>query len=416
MLYQILRPIATVGLKIYFKKIYYQNTENIPEGKPIILACNHPTAFFEPVLLCCILNRPLHSVTRGDLFTPTFKSILLSLNMIPVYRFRDGFANMKQNISSFGAIFDCLGGGNTLQIFCEGSTLTCKQIRTVQKGAAKMAFGTFDKYGDQNLHIVPVGFSYEDPHRFRTEAIIDFGKPIPLRNFYEMYAKDENKAFVELSKTIEESLHSLIVNVKNPEDELDAAFLTDMYRNEYMSHMIPVLDHDSQTIIDQKNIAKRFSSGDVAVLKSKIFEYKTNLMQLKTTDKAVFEAKNFRYSNIFWLLVGFVPALVGVIFNFLPWRLARIIKDKKIKQLEFKGPVWFAAGMFLTLIYYIILLILWLVFLPIKFVWLLPLLLICGFMSLHYRRTIDHVLAFLQGKSLGKKLEVLERMRADIYI
>jgi 1-acyl-sn-glycerol-3-phosphate acyltransferase len=414
MLYQIIRPIATIGLKIYFKKIYYQNTELIPWGRPIILACNHPTAFFEPVLLCCILDKELHSITRGDLFTPNFKNILKDLNMIPVYRFRDGFANMKQNIDTFDAIFDGLGSGKTLQIFCEGSTLTCKQIRTVQKGAARMAFGTYDKYGDQDLQIVPVGFSYENPHRFGTEAIMDFGKPIPLRDFYDSYAVNENKALTDLSKAIENGLHPLIVNVRNPEDEIDAEFLLNMYRNEHPSDMIPVLDNDPQIIKTQKAIAARFDNENAVDLKSKIENYRNKLIQLKTTDKAVFIAKNFQYSNIFWLLIGAIPALIGLIVNFLPWRLARILKDNKIKQLEFKGPVWFAAGMFITLIYYIILLIVWLVFLPILWIWILPLLLICGFVSLHYRRLIDNILAFVNGKGLGKEIVVLERMRREI--
>ena len=86
--YRFVRPLARIALKTYFSKIYLNGLEKIPADKPIILAANHPSAFLEPCILATTLPRPLHFMVRGDLFQkPLYRALLMSLHMIPMYRF-----------------------------------------------------------------------------------------------------------------------------------------------------------------------------------------------------------------------------------------------------------------------------------------------------------------------------------------
>ncbi|MEL6973183.1 MAG: hypothetical protein AAFO02_23670, partial [Bacteroidota bacterium] len=77
MLYAAVRPIATVGLKYYFRRIDLANAERIPKNAAVILAANHPTTFIEPCVLACFLEEPLNFLARGDFFKNKIAAKLL---------------------------------------------------------------------------------------------------------------------------------------------------------------------------------------------------------------------------------------------------------------------------------------------------------------------------------------------------
>ncbi|MBL0190325.1 MAG: 1-acyl-sn-glycerol-3-phosphate acyltransferase [Saprospiraceae bacterium] len=99
MLYLIIRPLARVFLFVFFRKIYLVGKENIPQTGPVILASNHPNAFTEACIYAVIQPRPVHFLTRADVFkNPLANKILRSLNMLPIYRFRDGYSSLQKTM------------------------------------------------------------------------------------------------------------------------------------------------------------------------------------------------------------------------------------------------------------------------------------------------------------------------------
>ena len=131
MLYYIFRPIVRFALKIFFRKINLSNLDNIPVGKPVILAANHPTAFLEPCILACFQKRGLFYLVRGDIFAnKSFAYILKGLHMLPVYRKRDrGYGFIKQNYSTFSTCHETLANNRTVMILAEGTTEHEKRLR-----------------------------------------------------------------------------------------------------------------------------------------------------------------------------------------------------------------------------------------------------------------------------------------------
>ncbi|MBK8505414.1 MAG: 1-acyl-sn-glycerol-3-phosphate acyltransferase [Saprospiraceae bacterium] len=122
MLYNILRPIAATLFKIYFRKIYLIDGEKLPLTGPVLLSSNHPMAFAEACLLACFLQRPLYFLVRGDVFKKGWHWFFRGTNQIPIYRFKDGFSNMRRNKESFTRAHDALSEGKTILIFSEGNT------------------------------------------------------------------------------------------------------------------------------------------------------------------------------------------------------------------------------------------------------------------------------------------------------
>jgi len=146
MLYFFVRPIARIGLSVFYRHIYFSHPERIPKDKPVILACNHPTAFIEPCLLACFLDRSLYFLVRGNLFKkPIYDLLLRSLHMLPIFRLKDGgYGKLKSNYQTFQAVFQALEQNRTVMILAEGSTKQCKRLRPLQKGAARLALGALE--------------------------------------------------------------------------------------------------------------------------------------------------------------------------------------------------------------------------------------------------------------------------------
>ena len=133
--------------------------EKIPLDKPLLLSCNHPMAFTEACLLACFLDRPLYFLVRGDVFNSKSNWFLEKTHQIPIYRFRDGFSNMRRNASSFAWAHQALSDGKAILIFSEGNTKLQKKLSPLQKGLASLAFGAYEEKDVQGLVIVPIGIN-----------------------------------------------------------------------------------------------------------------------------------------------------------------------------------------------------------------------------------------------------------------
>jgi glycerol-3-phosphate O-acyltransferase / dihydroxyacetone phosphate acyltransferase len=364
--YHILRPIATLAFKTYFKKIDYSGVERIPQGKPLIFSCNHPTGFFEPCLLACMTwEFDYHFITRGDMFAnPLHRKLMESLNMVPIFRFRDGYANMKNNGSSMEFIYKTLAEKKSILIFSEGGTETKKQLRPIQKGLARMAFGNYDQYGDLDLHIIPVCFTYTDPHHARSEAMVAFGEPIPLKNYYAQYAQSPPKATTQLTADVEKAMKPLLVHIEKEEltDLLENLFT--LYRNTYPLPMLPIFFNSKRRLWAHQEIVENVENMDaqnVEILRGLTDNYFKKLKDKDLNDFAVAQPNNATPTHLMALVLGFIPFVFGWLTHLLPKWYGLKVRNEKVKYLEFQGPVTAAVGygvyLFQLLILFIIALI-----------------------------------------------------------
>ena len=158
MFYQTLKVLMTLALRVYFRNIDLRGIDRIPKKGPILFACNHPSSFMEACILACFQPRELHFLVRGDVFSIKWlKPLLIKTNQIPIFRFRDGFSKLKKNKNTFSATYEVLNRGGAVIIYPEGSTEMVKQLRPLQRGLARMAFGLLDGDRDHPLQVVPVG-------------------------------------------------------------------------------------------------------------------------------------------------------------------------------------------------------------------------------------------------------------------
>jgi 1-acyl-sn-glycerol-3-phosphate acyltransferase len=329
LLYRLLRPLVRLALQVFFKKIYLHGVENLPKNRPFIIAGNHQTAFFEPILLACFLPMPVHSMSRGDMFAkPFFRKMLTSMNMIPIFRFRNGFGGLRQNGESFEKSYEVLKKNGSILIFSEGNVSIKKRLRSLQKGTARMALGAVEA-GVENMCIVPVGISYTYADQPRCEAMIEIGQLIELQPFMNDYILNEQRGITQLTKAIHTNLLPLVVHIEAPKnDELaEKHFLA--ARNAVNVPIFPVLNRSNVPFLREKNIANQINSGEITTAPVPIAP----------------QPHSVALKILLW-----IPYIIGSALNWLPFTLATRFVERKVDEIEFKAPILFAVTLFIYLL------------------------------------------------------------------
>ncbi|MEO1515774.1 MAG: 1-acyl-sn-glycerol-3-phosphate acyltransferase [Bacteroidota bacterium] len=362
MLYFIVRPAARIWLKACFRKIHFHNSEVIPTDKPVLLAANHPTAFIEPCILATHLPLPLHFIVRGDLFVkPFYIRLLNALNMVPIYRLKDGgFKNLKNNYDTFRYCHQALKDQKAIMILAEGTTIHEKRLRPLRKGTARIAFGAIEAFGEMDLHIIPVGVNYTYADQARQEAMIEFGEPIRVMEYWDAYKEDANEATRVLLADLRARLEQSIIIIDRVEDENLVEKLLVLYRNDHPMSVLPVLVRDNERLKDEKQIAhwiNQLPDSSRSQLLGQVEEYYDLLHKEQLEDVGVAQKWQFSWRNSLILVLGALPFALGVLGNCLPYLITQSIVDKKVKAIEFKLSVWLSVGMFLYIIYWFLLLL-----------------------------------------------------------
>jgi len=182
--YYLLRMYVRAGLYFYFRKIIIHGQENIPSG-PVIFAANHQNAFMDALVIACFDAHFTHFLTRADIFKRSFiRWMITSLNMIPVYRIRDGLQSLAENQKTFDSCTRLFLKNEAVVIFPEGNHGSQRRLRPLTKGFARMAFESLRNYPKLKISIVPVGINYSDHQAFRSSVSIYYGEPILANDYF----------------------------------------------------------------------------------------------------------------------------------------------------------------------------------------------------------------------------------------
>lgn len=380
--YRFIRPFARIGLRHYFRDIHISHLDNLPLDGPVILAANHPTAFLEPCILACFQKRPLHFLVRGDFFKkPAYSFLLHSLHMLPIYRKRDGgYQKVKNNFSTFEKCFEALRHQQTIMILSEGSCEHEKRLRPIQKGTARIAFGTLERHPELKLPIVPVGVNYTYAEKARETAMIDFGEPIWVNDFLEDYEEAPQRTINELTKAIGEALEKRIVIIEDPADDLFAERLLQIDRSERQigSAEDAFLQADKSVC----NTVNALTSKEKEAWTALLDPYFKALEKYDVEEKVVGQKE--RPNLMMPLTLGFVPALIGAVLH-APVILASLRILGLVRNIKFLSPIRWASFSMLSLLYYIILVLVGVAIGP---WWYWPVLLVmalCGKWAIRYR-------------------------------
>lgn len=331
MIYRFLYYVLGWALRAFYRKIYISGTEKLKDNQAYILASNHPAGFVEPLIMACYLPRDLYFLTRGDLFeNKLYNYIFTATHQIPIFRFRDGFSNLRNNQQSISRAVDTLKQKKALLIFVEGTTSYQFDARPVQKGFARMGFQALTEDPELNISVLPVGISFSKIDSMGGDVILNIGDPIDMRSYYSEETSASNRGMNALITDTQQGMKELMLT-----ESQDAN--PDLIRHAWFE----------ATKDDTSFFPKVIYSNDFFIKVKSLINHSENSNALPQ----IFGKKQW-WVNIFWIL-----GLPSLIFTFIPRLLSSYYKKNKVEKLEFKIPVALAVGLISYLLLMILILI-----------------------------------------------------------
>ena len=215
MIYQLLKPLARVYLKIACRNIKINHPQQLQHKGPLLLACNHPNSFLDGLILAILFDKPVHSLARGDAFRKKWHARLLHLlNIHPVYREREGKALVPLNYKTFEICREIFKQNGIVLIFSEALCINEWNLRPLRKGTARMAFDNWNE--NIPLTVLPVGINYSSFYRFGKNIILNFGREIKKDDFD--FNNSDGKNLVLFNQILEDELKKAVIEI-NSEDK-----------------------------------------------------------------------------------------------------------------------------------------------------------------------------------------------------
>ena len=304
--YNFFKIYIQTGLFFYTKKIKIVGRENIPKKGAVLFAVNHPNGLMDPLMVTTNTPRITHYLVRAAIFKkPIVKKWLATLNLMPIYRIRDGVRELSKNTEVFNDCYDILNQQQALMIFPEGSHDRRRTIRTISKGFTWILFGALEKYPNLKITVIPVGVTYQNSSQFPCKVAIHYGNPISANELYN--PKELNKSVNAVKEAVSNQLKKISVHI--PLDE------------------------------NYNKVLQRLNNNNIDFTKVKA----TNHMIQSENVNAHTCGYNY----------GKLIKLPFILNSILPWMLWKII-SKKIDEIEFIDTFRFGIGISIFPIFYLL--------------------------------------------------------------
>jgi len=135
----LLKIFVRFALRIFCPSIVVKHAELMNTKGPVLLVVNHPDSFLDAVIIGALYPRKINYLARGDVFrNPVFGFLLRQLNMLPVFRQREGKEHLHLNAKTFQKAVECLRNDGVVLIFIEGICLNTHELQPFKKGASRI--------------------------------------------------------------------------------------------------------------------------------------------------------------------------------------------------------------------------------------------------------------------------------------
>lgn len=179
--YQLLFYWIKIGLHCYYRRIRVKGVENIPTDAPVLFLSNHQNALLDILLIATHNTRKPWYLTRADVFkNKHLKKFFTYLQMMPVYRIRDGKSQLAKNKAVFAFCGELLKQDQSILLFPEANHNLKKRVRPLSKGFTRIVDEALHNHLVKPLYIVPVGQNYVMPTYFVDSCAIEYGAPITV--------------------------------------------------------------------------------------------------------------------------------------------------------------------------------------------------------------------------------------------
>ena len=182
--YSLLGLWVKIALFCYYKNITIVGRAHIPLDKAVMFLSNHQNALMDVLLIATRCGRKPWFLARSDVFANAFLQHLFKfLQMLPIYRLRDGRHQLSKNNRIFDECGALLGGGEAIVLFPEANHSLRRRVRPLSKGFTRIISIALEKFPGLDVQLVPVGQNYAYPMQVGDSAALHFGNPISVQDY-----------------------------------------------------------------------------------------------------------------------------------------------------------------------------------------------------------------------------------------
>jgi 1-acyl-sn-glycerol-3-phosphate acyltransferase len=293
--YYFSRFLVRLALPIYLKKRYVTGFDKLPKDRPLLLASNHPDSFFDAVVIGSVLQQPIHTLTRGDVFKkPAAAFWLRQINLIPVFRSSEGRQYVKNHDVTSQESHDALKKGDAVVVFSEGICVNEWRLRPLGKGTARMAYKIwFGEDALPGMQVIPTGLNYENFRGPGKRVSLRFGEAISPGDIITSQQEYE-KWLREFNEILDKRMNHEILTIPSELSGVEKAGRLASYFNQF-------------PLPERKNGFLRLIGSIGRTIHSPLYTFfKKKTAQL--TGKSVFYD-----SVLFGLLMYLYPVAVGLL-------------------------------------------------------------------------------------------------------
>ena len=346
------------------KKVIVTGKEKIPQNKPIVFAPNHQNALSDPMAVLLHTRFQPVWLARADIFkSNTINVILRFLKIMAVYRMRDGKENLVKNDKTFANSIKVLENNFALALFPEAAHSGKRQMLSHKKAVPRIVFMAEEKTNfNLDIQIIPTGIYYSHYWKFNRTLIVNFGDPIPVKDYIEVFQENANAATVTLRKKIESAIEPLVINITSKNYYSEFENIRDVYGKHFLERQnkkdTTLNRFQSDQLLAHKldELEVKFPEETKIVVEA-ANSYSARLKQLKIRDWLISKSDKSMWKilqNKLILLIGLPVFIYGALFNIIPFLLIDKIIRKKVKDWTFWSTFFLVAGIILFPLVYII--------------------------------------------------------------
>lgn len=354
-LYLLLHIILPYALRIYYPRHKHINKPKKYFNRTIYVS-NHAASFMDPLVIGGLQRPIVFFMTRSDIFTAALQPVLWMAHMLPIYRQHDGVDTKKKNDATFRKCTKVLQSGRNLLIFGEGFTddVFIRRLKPVKKGAVRIGFGTLEEINwSKKIYVSTIGVNYGDPNYIGADLLVSNGSKMCLNDYREEYLKHPAKTINELTAKIEKDLQNQLTHVENLKWVFFHEQATRLLRNgmhpEDTDYAIPLEQrwNNSKELAKWMNAQSLDESTELVALKADMEAYFKQLKSKKIKEKEISEIAENRVNKsgkILKLILLLPLSIIGLIHNFIPYKLIKGFVEKSFRRRVFWSSVKMMLG------------------------------------------------------------------------
>jgi 1-acyl-sn-glycerol-3-phosphate acyltransferase len=340
---------------VFYRKVIVLGRENIKADDHLIFAPNHQNALMDALAVLFTHKGQPVFLARADIFKrKTIASILYFLKILPVYRIRDGFSSVKGNDEIFLKTIDVFKNKNGLVILPEGDHAGFRRLRQLKKGICRVAFQSDEATGfTLNIKIIPVAIEFSNYSRFRQVLTVEYGKPVEVSEFFDLYKVSPERALNELRSKLSDEMKGIMIHIESEEDYEAIDELRSMINGRFSDDIrFPKLFRD-RILVNKMKLLKSSDPGLYSKICSLSLSVKKKSKELNTDYRLLEKRKH----PVGWLLAGMTALILtfplfiyGNIFNLTFLEIPNL-QIRKIKDPQFHSSIRYGISLALAFVF-----------------------------------------------------------------